>query len=291
MPAVLRENLGASRDRCYERGEWFSVRSLTLAATKLPPEVTRLNQITLARAGTGSHATGFMSEDPSLSSPPEAPWHAGLRAARANLLPGFLLQAVALALVLAYYWHPPTRALFEQLITLRQRTGMLFSIVATSLCGGVLPFIYMRSQPETGSRFTWASGLFFTLFWAYKGVEVDLWQRALAHFIGNDTRVTTVALKVFMDQIVYCPIWAVVVTVIAYNWQSAGFRWAPLVADFQAGHWYQRQILPALVANLGLWVPLTVLIFALPLPLQLPLFDLALVFYTLLIAHITRRKI
>jgi hypothetical protein len=231
-----------------------------------------------------------MSGNPFVPDPSEAPWHAGLRAARANLVPGLILQAVALLLVLGYYWHPPTRAVFEQLMELRARTGLLFSIVATALCGGLIPFIYLRTHPDTRAGYTWVSGVFFTLFWAYKGIEVEYWYRLLAFCFGDDAKVGTIALKVFVDQFIYCPFWAVVVTVIAYAWHHAGFRLAPLLADFRAGHWYQRHILPGAVANFGLWVPLTCLIYALPLSLQLPLFDLVLVFYTLLIAHITRRR-
>jgi hypothetical protein len=232
-----------------------------------------------------------MSETPSLLTPHEAPWRAGLRAARANVVPGLILQAVALGLVLAYYRHPPTRAVFEQLTALRGRTGLLFSILGTALCGGILPFIYLRLHPATRAGYTWKSGVFFTLLWAAKGIELDFWYRLLAWLVGNDTHARTVAIKVFLDQLVYCPIWAVPVTVVAYAWHAAGFRWAPLREDFRAGHWYWRHIMPGLLANLGLWVPLTCLIYALPLSLQLPLFDLVLVFYTLLIAHITRRKV
>ena len=167
----------------------------------------------------------------------EAPWRAGLRAARAHLVPGLVLQAIALALVLAYYWYPPARAAFEQLMVLRQRTGLLFSIVATAFCGGVVPFFYMRSHPDTRGRYTWLSGLFFTGFWAYKGIEVEFWYRFLAWGVGNDSHVRTVVIKVLVDQLIYCPVWAVVVTVIAYAWQAAGFNWGPVLADFRAGHW------------------------------------------------------
>ena len=45
----------------------------------------------------------FMAGIPIDSPITEAPWRAGLRAARAHLIPGLVLQAVALALVLAYY--------------------------------------------------------------------------------------------------------------------------------------------------------------------------------------------
>lgn len=225
----------------------------------------------------------------SVSPVAEAPWRAGVQAARANLIPGLVLQVVALGLVLAYYWYPPARAACEALTGLRERTGLLFSIVATGLCGGVIPFIYLRLHPATRTFYTWRSGLFFTLFWAYKGIEVDYWYRALAWIAGDDNRVGTIALKVFLDQALYSPFFAIIVTVLAYAWHNAGFRAGVVLADVRAGGWYRRQALPGVIANLGLWVPLTCLIYALPLPLQLPLFDLVLVFYTLLITHITRR--
>ena len=69
----------------------------------------------------------------------ELPWKAGLRGARANLLPGFVLQVTALAIVLAYYHHAPTRAVFEQLTVFRAETGFASGIVSTALFGGLLP--------------------------------------------------------------------------------------------------------------------------------------------------------
>ena len=56
-----------------------------------------------------------MSEPLSLSPTLAESWKAGLRGARINLLPGLALQAGALALVLAYYWHPPTREVLGRL--------------------------------------------------------------------------------------------------------------------------------------------------------------------------------
>jgi len=61
----------------------------------------------------------------------ERPWKAGLRGARANLVPGLVLQATALAVVLTYYHHAPTRAAFERLTAFRAHTGFAFGIVST----------------------------------------------------------------------------------------------------------------------------------------------------------------
>ena len=85
----------------------------------------------------------------------EPPWKAGLRGARANLLPGLALQAVALVVVLAYYNHAPTRAAFEQLTVFRAHAGFVFGIVTTGVFGGFLPFLYLRTLHGSTCQFSW----------------------------------------------------------------------------------------------------------------------------------------
>lgn len=216
----------------------------------------------------------------------EAPWHAGLRGARANALPGFVLQAVALVLVVAYYRHAPTHQAVERLAELHRRAGLLFGIVSTGLCGGLIPFLYLRSRRATRLRFTWAAGLGLTAFWAYKGIEVDLWYRLLAHVVGEANGVGTVATKMFLDQFIYCPVLAVPVTVLVYAWVEARYSARPVADDVRAGNWYRRRVLPVLISNLGVWVPAVCIIYSLPTALQLPLQNLVLCFFTLMLAHV-----
>ena len=134
----------------------------------------------------------------------EPPWKAGLRGARANLGPGLVLQFVALATVLAYYHHAPTRAAFARVMEFRASTGFFFGIVSTGLFGGVLPFFYLRSNPATRAHHRWSEGLFLTLFWGYKGLEIEVFYRLLARFVGTGHDVLTIAAKAGLDQFVYC---------------------------------------------------------------------------------------
>ncbi len=219
----------------------------------------------------------------------EAPWHAGLRGARANLLPGLALQAFALVLVLAYYHHTPTNDAINRLANLSTEMGVIFGILTTGLCGGLLPFIYLKVMPATRTRYTWAQGSVITIFWAYKGLEIGLWYRFLAWSVGEGTGPSTVAAKMFLDQFVYCPILAVPLTVLVYDWCEHGFSGAALVATVRAPRWYMRRVLPMMISNLGVWVPAVCIIYALPTALQLPLQNLVLVFFTLLLAHISKR--
>lgn len=227
-------------------------------------------------------------EQPSQSIP-ERPWQAGLRGARANLVPGLILQAGALALVLAYYHHTPTRTALVRLTELRADLGVAFAILSTALCGGLLPFLFLRAQPSTRTRYAWPQGLALTAFWGYKGLEIDLWYRLLAWTVGEGTGPGTVISKMALDQFVYCPLFAVPLTVLVYEWIEHRFAGSTVAADLRTPRWYVRRALPMLISNLGVWIPAVCFIYALPTPLQLPLQNVVLMFFTLLVAHLARR--
>ena len=216
----------------------------------------------------------------------EAPWKAGLRSARANLVPGLVLQAFALAVVIGYYWHGPTHALLAQLSDLRSRMGMAFAILSTGLFGGLLPLLYLKGNPATRDQISWREGGVFTAFWAYKGIEVSLWYSFLAWSLGDGVNVGTVAAKTAIDQFIFCPLWAVPSTAVFYYWYRQGGSLERLREDFCQPRWYARRVLPLLFANLGVWLPLVIIIYALPTPLQLPLQNIVLCFYTLLLANL-----
>jgi len=220
----------------------------------------------------------------------EPPWQAGLRSARANLGPGLVLQAVALAIVLAYYYHPPTHAALERLAALHDRAGVIYGIISTGLFGGVLPFLYLRSNPATRAQHTLREGGALTAFWCYKGLEIDVLYRLLARVVGEGHNGATIVIKTCVDQFIYSPFVAVPTIVVAYQWCTGGLTGRAIFADFRAPGWYVRSALPTLLANLGVWLPAVAIIYALPTPLQLPLENLVLCFFTLLLAHLNRRR-
>lgn len=219
----------------------------------------------------------------------EPPWRIGLRSARAVMPPGFVLLIFAAGVVLAYYHHAGTRAALDALAAFRVQGGYLFSGLAMMLCSGVLPFLYLRANPATAAAHPWPHLLFFMLFWAYKGVEVDGFYRVLAAWLGDSAHWTVVARKMVIDQFIYNPFVAGPIGLLLYAWKDAGFRWGPVLADVRAGRWYYRRMLPVMIAVWGLWLPGTCCIYALPLALQVPVNNLMNCFWVLLFAHLTAR--
>jgi hypothetical protein len=222
-------------------------------------------------------------------SPPASAWRQALAAARANLLPGLFLQAFAVLLVAAYYLHAPARAALDSLAAVKDRFGFLYSAVSTALFGGAIPFAYMRLHPRTRYVTPASHALFYLLFWAYKGTEVDLFYRFQGWLFGNEAAPGVIAKKVVVDQFVYCVFWSMPWTSLAFYWKDAGFGWRSLRSLDLIGFW--KAALPA--ATLGtwiVWIPAVAIIYSLPAPLQIPLFNVVLCFYALLFAALSARS-
>lgn len=219
----------------------------------------------------------------------EAPWAAGLRGLKANFVPALALQVGALALVLAYFWHAPTTAFLTRLADWRSEKGAIFAVCSTGFFGGVVPLLYLKSRAPTRARYSWTQGALITLFWAYKGFEIDLWYHGLAQVVGVGNSAGVIVLKMLLDQFVYCPLFAIPVTVLVYDLVEQRGDGAAVWKNFRRHGWYRRSVLPLLISNLGVGVPAVCIIYSLPTAMQLPLQNAVLCFFTLMVAHIAQR--
>jgi hypothetical protein len=206
------------------------------------------------------------------------------------LVPGFFLQAVALAIVLGYYFAPGVADALRGLTALRDRMGVGYSILATALFGGLIPWIYLRLLPATRSRYDGRQGAALVIYWAAKGIEVHLLYATMATLLGNAPTVGTVLAKSAIDQLVYCPLWAVPTMWAGYQFIEHRFKFGPVWQRMRQPGWYAQAVLPVLIANFGVWAPTVILIYTLPVPLQLPMQNLVLCFFTLMMAHLSRHR-
>lgn len=225
-----------------------------------------------------------MSHSPSLRNAIQV----GLRGARANLVPGLVLQTFALALVLGYYFAPGVAEALSRLASLRERMGVSYAMISTALFGGLIPWIYIRLNPTTRARYTAIQGLGLIAFWAYKGFEMHWLYGGLAELFGHDNNFTTVVKKVLVDQFVYCPLLAVPGMWLGYTWVENRFALRPIVESIRRPGWMMRELVPVLIANFGVWMPTVSIIYTLPTVLQLPLENLVLCFFTLMLAHMAQ---
>jgi len=218
----------------------------------------------------------------------------GLSSARENALPGLVLWLAATLIVLGYYLWPPMTSLLKDLGQLKLAGGFLYSAIATALFGGLIPFLWRQMKSRKGSLSepwgsAWKAGLFLSLFWAYKGVEVDAFYRLQAFVFGNGADAATIIPKVLVDQFIYNPVWAGWTQLVAYYFLEQKFRISSL-GDKALWSTIGQRLVTILISTWGVWIPMVSIIYAMPSTLQIPLFNIALCFWSILLASITKEK-
>lgn len=219
-----------------------------------------------------------------------APLALGWEAVRANAIPGFILQALMLALLLGYYWSAPVAAALNHLAEYRHAHRFLFVVGAAVLAGAILPEIFLivffqRGRPRRQNL----RNLCFTVpTWAVDGLIVDFMYRCNAFWFGDVVTIPAVLAKICVDQFGYNPFLAAPGEVLVYEWKNDGFSWRSIRRALTWAH-YRDKIVPTLFATWAVWAPLMAIIYSLPLAVQFPLFSLALTFWVLLLTYMTNR--
>lgn len=221
----------------------------------------------------------------------EAPWVAGFRAARANLIPGLILQALMLALLSGYYFHPATAQWLDSLADLKQRWGFGYSALSAAIAGGIVPEIMRVLVFQKGrARRENSANLLFTIpFWCGMGMLVDAFYRTQALVFGSEPTFLVVILKVICDQFLYSPFIATPLTCWLYDWKLAGYRLAG-TRDRLTMAYARSVMLPVVFANWGVWIPVVAVLYSLPDTLQIPLFGLALSLWVMLLTWMSERR-
>jgi hypothetical protein len=224
----------------------------------------------------------------------QSAWRQGIAATKAVAAPAIVLNIIAVAIVVGYYHHDATRQALDHIQEVKKAYGLPFAVLTTIIFGAWLPIFVREIQAFfQGKPRGLGDIVFFTVFWGEKGVEVDLLYRAQSFVFGDGHdlplagKIGLVSLKVFLDQFVYVPIWGIVSTVFALKWKDCGYNWRA-TWDALGPDWYRKKVLPVMVMCWFVWVPAVAVIYCLPLPLQLPMQNLVLCLWMLLLMFVTK---
>lgn len=212
-----------------------------------------------------------------------------LSAVRANIVPGLFLQAFALAIVLAYEFSGSVREALDFIGRVKVEGGFVYSILATSFFGGLVPYVVLtlarRIPPERRLK----DFAFYLLFWGYKGFEVDLLYLSQAAWFGDERDFITIFSKTLVDQLAYGPLLAVPTQTVFFLWKDSGYSLAGVRDALRKESLWARLIV-VMASNWFVWIPAVAIIYSLPVPLQLPLSNLVLTFWTLILTFVSRSE-
>lgn len=214
----------------------------------------------------------------------------GLNAAKKNLIPGLLLQGFAFAIVWLYYFNPATQQFLLKIPELKEKLGLLFPLLVTALCGGLLPFIFLLIRKEIPPGKKTANLLFLLGFWAINGLYVDYLYQFQTLLFGDQPGIITIVKKVFFDQFVASVLISAPFAVIAIKWKQGNFSLRTTKAQLPFRKLCFAELPPVLISLWAVWIPTVAIVYSLPLALQFPLFNIVLCFWSLLLTALTHNN-
>lgn len=215
----------------------------------------------------------------------------GLRAARANLLPGLLLQALMLCFLAAYLLHDGTHAFLTRVGEVRQEMSYGFSLATYIVSGALFPELLRIVFFQKGHLLRANLWNFFTAapLWAGLGMLVDFFYRCQNEWFGTGNAWQIIAAKVLVDQFLYSPFLANPIASAYLAFRASGLN-AATAREVFSWNFVVEKMLPTQIAGWAVWIPGVCLVYFMPPLLQLPTAVLIHCFWVLLLTTLHERE-
>lgn len=213
------------------------------------------------------------------------------RAARANLLPGLLLQTLMVIFFLAYLSHEGTRNFLARVADLKAEVGYVFAFVSYAIAAALLPEVlrigfFQECRITRRNLWNIVTGI---PIWGWVGIMVDMLYRGQESWFGAGNAWPVILAKMAVDQFLFSPLIANPFSAGTLAWRDAGFRRSALPGILSLDFVYRR-LIPLQVAGWCIWIPGVCLVYFMPSLLQVPVAVLIQVFWVLIFTTLGERS-
>jgi hypothetical protein len=211
----------------------------------------------------------------------------GWGGAKSNILPGAVLWAIGLVLVISYYQIHTVAEILDQLGDFKLRSSPWFAILSTALFGSLIPWLVQNLFLKGGEKQPFRQVPWLLLFWGFHGWQVDWLYRIQAELFGNKIDFQTILKKTLVDEFIWVPFFAVWQLVLGYLFIEKDGSVKEFKAALKQKPFFDR-VIPLMIANWVVWIPAVSLIYLFPLPLQLPLMNIILALWCLILTFFAK---
>jgi hypothetical protein len=209
----------------------------------------------------------------------------GWQSAKANVIPGMAIVAFAALLVAAYYRIPEVSTSLEDLVKIRQQLGFWFAMAASAVGAGIIPGIYLTIAGRTRKGPRAGIDLLFTcLVWAITAFALDRFYLFQAWLWGPTVSLPILLGKMAVDQLLFSPFIGVQLPAVGFRFRDLNYNFRKLWREIRED-WVIGITIPLLIACWLTWIPGSLVVYSLPLPLQIPMMVLIQCFFSLEVAY------
>lgn len=208
---------------------------------------------------------------------------------RKNLGPGLVLWVFGMSLIGMYFYTDSARSLLDRIAGLKESYSFLFSALSMGLFGGFIPAMVASAMGRIPRYRQAKDTAFFTIFWAYKGIEIDVLYRVQAGLFGHGSDFVTLTCKTGVDQFLYMPLIGTIPLLVLYRWKDLDYSRGRVIKDLSVKAFWQR-VPVVIVSCWTVWIPAVYMIYWFPSALQLAIANLIECFWALMLIILTGPK-
>ena len=218
----------------------------------------------------------------------QRPWRVGWKSVVDNWLPMVALWLAAEAAVVAYYLVPSFAAALEPLARWQKESGWFAAFLNRVVFCGIVPGVFIVSVPSLRPRRVVATIAVQTLWSGFCGIVSDLMFSLNAAMLGTGVDLLTLTLKTAINQFAWTPFFFSPCGSLVYFWMGRDFSFTRTRREIPKRFYYDL-VMPNLLVNWAVWIPVTYAIHMFPTPLQVQLAGLASALLSLMMLAIGRR--
>jgi hypothetical protein len=207
-----------------------------------------------------------------------------VRALKTNVLAAICLQVIALFIGISFFYWPQSQPVFLFFSQLKTQYGLTYAVVATAIFGGFIPYCYLLMSGKLGPNQV-KQGVFYCVLWGMMGALIDTFYGLQNSLFGSEAQVMIIIKKTAFDQFVFSAFLTCPLLTALYMWKDNGFSGSITWQQFTPAILFLK-IATTVVTNWLIWIPSVALIYMMPSALQLPLFNLVLCFFVLVLATV-----
>lgn len=205
------------------------------------------------------------------------PVQIGLESVKATAVPMVVLWVLAVLMVVSFYRVPAMNAVFGPLARWQTESGWGAAFLNRVIFCGVIPGMFLLGVKSIRPLRPLLTVCVYSLWGGCWGVACDGFYTLQDAVFGAGTGLATLAKKTLVDQLVWNVFVCTPANALFFPWVARDFKRGPRRNDRD----FVQDCLVLLVANWIVWIPVTVAIYAFPLPLQIQLVGLACSFWML----------
>ena len=198
-----------------------------------------------------------------------------MESVRSNLVPMIVLWSFALALVCAYFLLPGLSGTLEALAKRQALDGWLPAFANRFVFAGLVPGFFLLTVKSIRPPHPLAVALAQGVWCGVWGIVCNWFYELQAWAFGAGAGLATLALKTAVDQFVWTVLVIAPVNGAFFLWMGQDFSFARTRRVWPR-RFFRDLVLPMLVPNWCLWIPVVFVVYAFPLPLQIQVSGLAL---------------